>query len=185
MRSGASSSFREQLGEFQFALTRPYFTLPEQVRKGGGGLLSITIDPYTCKGCMECVEVCDDDALRPVRRPTDSVGGCARMGLLARPAQHAERFIRASTTSRRGSARSRRCCSTSRTTCLHQRRRRLPGLLGEDHHPPVHGHRRGAHAAARRAPRGQARRPDRRARASTCSGGWSPRSTSPIRRSPR
>ncbi len=58
--------FREELGDFQFALSRPYFTLKEQESPGSGGLLSITVNPNTCKGCMECVEVCDDDALRPV-----------------------------------------------------------------------------------------------------------------------
>ena len=56
--------FREELGDFQFALSRPYFTLKEQQSPGEGGLLSITVNPYTCKGCMECVQVCDDDALR-------------------------------------------------------------------------------------------------------------------------
>ncbi len=65
--------FRQELGDFQFALCRPYFTLPEKKQAGGGGLLSITIDPYTCKGCMECVEVCNDDALRPVTQTADSV----------------------------------------------------------------------------------------------------------------
>ena len=58
--------FSEELDGFQFALSRPYYTLPEKKQAGGGGLLSITIDPYTCKGCMECVQVCDDDALKPV-----------------------------------------------------------------------------------------------------------------------
>ncbi|MDH3588955.1 MAG: 2-oxoacid:acceptor oxidoreductase family protein, partial [Gammaproteobacteria bacterium] len=64
-------AFRAELGDFQFALSRPYFTQPEKKQSGNGGLLSITVDPYTCKGCMECVEVCDDDALRPVTQ-TDS-----------------------------------------------------------------------------------------------------------------
>jgi pyruvate-ferredoxin/flavodoxin oxidoreductase len=67
------ADFREELGDFQFALCRPYFTLPEKKQAGGGGLLSITIDPYTCKGCMECVEVCNDDALRPVTQTSASV----------------------------------------------------------------------------------------------------------------
>ena len=66
--------FREELGDFQFALCRPYFTLPEKKQAGNGGLLSITIDPYTCKGCMECVEVCKDDALRPVKQTGESIG---------------------------------------------------------------------------------------------------------------
>jgi pyruvate-ferredoxin/flavodoxin oxidoreductase len=65
--------FREELGDFQFALCRPYFTLPEKKQAGNGGLLSITIDPYTCKGCMECVEVCKDDALRPIKQTGDTV----------------------------------------------------------------------------------------------------------------
>jgi pyruvate-ferredoxin/flavodoxin oxidoreductase len=65
--------FREELGGFQFALSRPYYTLPEKDRVGDGGLLSITVNPYTCKGCMECVEVCDDDALRPIQQTTETV----------------------------------------------------------------------------------------------------------------
>jgi pyruvate-ferredoxin/flavodoxin oxidoreductase len=65
--------FREELGNFQFALCRPYFTLPEKKQSGDGGLLSITIDPYTCKGCMECVEVCKDEALVPVTQTADTI----------------------------------------------------------------------------------------------------------------
>ncbi|MDH3747890.1 MAG: 2-oxoacid:acceptor oxidoreductase family protein [Gammaproteobacteria bacterium] len=65
--------FREEIGDFQFALCRPYFTLHEKKQAGGGGLLSITVDPYTCKGCMECVEVCKDDALRPITQTDDSI----------------------------------------------------------------------------------------------------------------
>lgn len=58
--------FLEELGDFQFALTRPYYDLHEKKAPNSGGLLSITVNPNTCKGCMECVEVCDDDALRPI-----------------------------------------------------------------------------------------------------------------------
>jgi pyruvate-ferredoxin/flavodoxin oxidoreductase len=54
---------KELLGEYKFAITRPFFGLPEKDESGSGGLLSITIDPYTCKGCMECVQVCPEDAL--------------------------------------------------------------------------------------------------------------------------
>ena len=66
-------SFKEELNGFKLALTRPHYTLPEKDQPGSGGLLSITVNPYTCKGCMECVEVCNDDALRPMRQTTDSV----------------------------------------------------------------------------------------------------------------
>ncbi len=65
--------FREELGDFQFALTRPYFDLHEKKQAGSGGLFSITVNPQTCKGCMECIEVCDDDALRKVIQTEGSV----------------------------------------------------------------------------------------------------------------
>jgi pyruvate-ferredoxin/flavodoxin oxidoreductase len=65
--------FREELGEFKFALTRPYFDLPEKQESGSGGLFSITINPTTCKGCMECIEVCPDDALRAVPQTETSI----------------------------------------------------------------------------------------------------------------
>jgi pyruvate-ferredoxin/flavodoxin oxidoreductase len=64
--------FQNELGDFKFALTRPYFDLHEKDQPGSGGLFSITINPTTCKGCMECVEVCDDDALRPITQTEDS-----------------------------------------------------------------------------------------------------------------
>ncbi len=65
--------FEDELGGFAFALSRPYWTLHEKQQPGSGGLLSITVNPYTCKGCMECVQVCDDDALRAVPQNEASV----------------------------------------------------------------------------------------------------------------
>ena len=56
----------EQLGEFQFATTKPYWTNKERKAPGSGGLFSITVNPYTCKGCALCVQVCDDGALKMV-----------------------------------------------------------------------------------------------------------------------
>jgi pyruvate-ferredoxin/flavodoxin oxidoreductase len=67
------SRFEGSLGEFKFAVTKPYYTLREKQAKGSGGLLSITIDPYTCKGCMECVAVCGDNALAKVPQTEDTV----------------------------------------------------------------------------------------------------------------
>ena len=72
------AELRGELGGFRFARTRPYFTVPEQKQAGGGGLLSITVNPYTCKGCMECVEVCNDDALRPEPQTEASVARLRR-----------------------------------------------------------------------------------------------------------
>jgi pyruvate-ferredoxin/flavodoxin oxidoreductase len=65
--------FREELGDFKFALTRPYFDLPEKDQPNSGGLFSITVNPTTCKGCMECVAVCNDDALRAIPQTEESI----------------------------------------------------------------------------------------------------------------
>jgi pyruvate-ferredoxin/flavodoxin oxidoreductase len=65
--------FRQYLGEFRFSVTKPYYTVREKKSKGSGGLLSITVDPYACKGCMECVKVCEDDALRALTQTAGSV----------------------------------------------------------------------------------------------------------------
>ena len=63
----------KEIGEFQFATTKPYWTNKEKKNKGAGGLFSITINPYTCKGCALCVDVCDDDALKMVTQTQDSI----------------------------------------------------------------------------------------------------------------
>ncbi len=60
------------LAEFPLAKTGPFFDLPERKQKGSGGLLSVTINPDTCKGCDICVAVCPDDALRTIQQ-TDEV----------------------------------------------------------------------------------------------------------------
>lgn len=56
------------LVDFPLAKTVPFFDLPESKKKGSGGLLSITINPETCKGCDICVAVCADGALVSVRQ---------------------------------------------------------------------------------------------------------------------
>ncbi len=61
--------FIQSLGSFDFSVTKPYWNNPEKKSPGSGGLFSITINPYTCKGCMECVDVCEDQAL--VATPQD------------------------------------------------------------------------------------------------------------------
>jgi len=66
------SLFLTEMKGFPFSLTRPYWTLPEK-DNGDGGLFSIAVNPYTCKGCMECVAVCNDDALRAIPQTEESV----------------------------------------------------------------------------------------------------------------
>jgi pyruvate-ferredoxin/flavodoxin oxidoreductase len=67
------SAFRDAIGDFKFAITKPYYTQKEKAAKGSGGLLSITVNPYTCKGCMECVAVCNDDALKTQTQTPESI----------------------------------------------------------------------------------------------------------------
>ncbi|MCG7954978.1 MAG: 2-oxoacid:acceptor oxidoreductase family protein, partial [Candidatus Thiodiazotropha endolucinida] len=55
--------FLQAMGEFDFSITKPYWNNMEKKSKNSGGLFSITVNPYTCKGCMECVTICEDDAL--------------------------------------------------------------------------------------------------------------------------
>ncbi len=64
---------REELGSAQFALTRPFFTVAEKRNAGSGALFNISINPYTCKGCGECIAVCPDDALREVPQTEQSL----------------------------------------------------------------------------------------------------------------
>ena len=61
------------LRDFPIARTGAFFDAPEKKEKGAGGLLSITVNPETCKGCMECVDVCPDNALEMVVQTDDVV----------------------------------------------------------------------------------------------------------------
>ena len=65
-RAGYDAEFQpvlDALEHFPLARTAPFFDVPESQEKGIGGLLSITINPETCKGCDVCVAVCKDGAL--------------------------------------------------------------------------------------------------------------------------
>jgi pyruvate-ferredoxin/flavodoxin oxidoreductase len=66
-------SLRGAIGKFAFATPQPFWTAREKKQKGSGGLLSITVNPYACKGCMECVKVCNDGALRAVTQTPRTV----------------------------------------------------------------------------------------------------------------
>jgi len=57
-----------KVADFPLAKTAPFFDLPESKKKGSGGLLSITVNPETCKGCDICVAVCADGALTSIRQ---------------------------------------------------------------------------------------------------------------------
>jgi NAD-dependent dihydropyrimidine dehydrogenase PreA subunit len=51
----------------QWSRTRKYYDGPAK-KIGEGGVFSIIIDPSKCKGCAECVTVCDDQALQMIAK---------------------------------------------------------------------------------------------------------------------
>ncbi len=68
--AGADVSLRENfvkltdaLAGFPVARARPFLDNMEKVAVGSGGLYSVTIDPWKCSGCLECIEVCGPHAL--------------------------------------------------------------------------------------------------------------------------
>jgi pyruvate/2-oxoacid:ferredoxin oxidoreductase beta subunit/NAD-dependent dihydropyrimidine dehydrogenase PreA subunit len=63
--AGVEDSSERELYERQWSKTRKYYEGPQ--KKGlPGGRFAIVIDPSKCKGCAECVTVCDDLALKMV-----------------------------------------------------------------------------------------------------------------------
>jgi pyruvate ferredoxin oxidoreductase beta subunit len=55
----------------QWSKTKKYYDAYKK-KLGAGGMFQIIIDPSKCKGCAECVTVCDDDALKMIVK-TDEV----------------------------------------------------------------------------------------------------------------
>jgi pyruvate ferredoxin oxidoreductase beta subunit len=60
----------------QWARTKKYYDAGKK-KLGVGGMFNIIIDPSKCKGCAECVTVCDDNALKMIPK-TDEVMHTAR-----------------------------------------------------------------------------------------------------------
>src|SRR5213080_4059947 len=60
----------------QWSKTKKYYDAGKK-KVGDGGMFNIIIDPSKCKGCAECVTVCDDDALKMIVK-TDEVMTQAR-----------------------------------------------------------------------------------------------------------
>ncbi len=54
----------------QWSKTKKYYEAGAK-KTGAGGMFQIIIDPSKCKGCAECVTVCDDDALKMVAKTDD------------------------------------------------------------------------------------------------------------------
>lgn len=60
----------------QWSKTKKYYEAGKK-KLGDGGMFQIIIDPSKCKGCAECVTVCDDLALKMIEK-TDDVMTLAR-----------------------------------------------------------------------------------------------------------
>jgi pyruvate-ferredoxin/flavodoxin oxidoreductase len=69
---------RTLLAGFPLAKTAPFFDLPERREVGSGGLLSITVNPETCKGCNLCVAVCPENALVTVKQDEEAIAKLRR-----------------------------------------------------------------------------------------------------------
>ena len=63
----------EKIKDYPLAKTNPFFVIPDNKNGGSGGLLSITVNPYSCKGCMLCVDVCPDEALIITKQTNENV----------------------------------------------------------------------------------------------------------------
>lgn len=61
----------------QWSKTKKYYDGGAKKNNGVGGMFNIIIDPSKCKGCAECVTVCDDNALKMVAK-TDEIMTTAR-----------------------------------------------------------------------------------------------------------
>lgn len=60
---------REQYRK-EWSRTKKYYDAYKK-KLGDGGMFQIIIDPSKCKGCAECVTVCDDDALKMIAKSDD------------------------------------------------------------------------------------------------------------------
>jgi pyruvate ferredoxin oxidoreductase beta subunit len=57
---------------FQWSKTQKYYEGPKK-RGQEGGRFAIIIDPSKCKGCAECVTVCDDNALKMIPKTEQKI----------------------------------------------------------------------------------------------------------------
>ncbi|MCK7582680.1 MAG: hypothetical protein MZV65_48710 [Chromatiales bacterium] len=108
--------------------------------KGSGGLFSITVNPYTCKGCELCVSGlrrrrAEDGA----RRPQESVERLRRDWNFWLDLPTTPQGVQPHRQPRREDRRAGDAAARQAQLQLDDlRRRRLPGLRREDRDPPVH-----------------------------------------------
>lgn len=64
--------FKDELKGFPFAVTGAFYG------EGKGGFLSIAVNPDKCKGCMECVKECPEEALVSVDQTDQTVASLGK-----------------------------------------------------------------------------------------------------------
>jgi pyruvate-ferredoxin/flavodoxin oxidoreductase len=62
------------LGDLPVAVTRPFFSDAEAQQKDSAELLSIVVNPESCKACGICISQCEPEALRAVPQDTETLG---------------------------------------------------------------------------------------------------------------
>lgn len=84
----------DALAVYPVAKTRPFFDAMEKASPGSGGLYSVSIDPWKCTGCLECIDVCGPGAL--IERQEDAAlldSLQARFEFLSRTPNTPARFV--------------------------------------------------------------------------------------------
>ncbi|MDR0989832.1 MAG: 2-oxoacid:acceptor oxidoreductase family protein, partial [Propionibacteriaceae bacterium] len=61
------------LAAYPVSRTRPIFDLMEKRQPGSGALFSVTVDPWKCTGCLQCVNVCGPGALTAQEQTDESL----------------------------------------------------------------------------------------------------------------
>lgn len=63
----------QAVGTFPLIRTARFFVAPHQAQKGSGRLLSIAVNPSTCKSCLLCVQECPEGALESATQTAERV----------------------------------------------------------------------------------------------------------------
>jgi len=88
------SKLVDVLALYPVARTRPFFDAMEKAKPGSGGLYAVTIDPWKCTGCLECVEVCGPGALVSTGQDATLLAGLqTRFEWMRKTANTPQRFV--------------------------------------------------------------------------------------------
>jgi len=78
-RKGAMERLLAEIGPIPIARTARFFTGPEQEKNGNGELLSLVINPNTCKACGICIDACEPNALTSALQTRERVVEARRL----------------------------------------------------------------------------------------------------------